>query len=44
LFDHMIEQKFLQEKFRSMAIIDEKPDSLLDKFLNYLPPTLKTYE
>jgi uncharacterized protein (TIGR00730 family) len=44
LFDHMIEQKFLQEKFRSMAIIEETPDALIDKFLNYIPPTIKTYE
>jgi len=44
LFDHMINQKFLQEKFRTMAIIEETPDSLLDQFLNYLPPTIKTYE
>jgi uncharacterized protein (TIGR00730 family) len=44
LFDHMIEQKFLQEKFRSMAIIEEKPEALLDKFVNYVPPTIKTYE
>ena len=43
LFDHMIEQKFLQEKFRSMAIIAEQPDVLLDKFLDYLPPTIKNY-
>ncbi|WHY67693.1 TIGR00730 family Rossman fold protein [Neobacillus sp. SuZ13] len=44
LFDHMIDQKFLQEKFRSMAIIEEKSDELLDKFINYQPPTIKTYE
>ncbi len=44
LFNHMIEQKFLQEKFRSMAIIEENPDVLLDKFSNYIPPTIKTYE
>jgi uncharacterized protein (TIGR00730 family) len=44
LFDHMIEQKFLQEKFRSMAIIEEKPDTLIDKFINYVHPAIKTYE
>jgi uncharacterized protein (TIGR00730 family) len=43
LFDHMIEQKFLQEKFRSMAIFEEQPDVLIDKFLNYVPPTIKNY-
>jgi len=44
LFDHMINQKFLQEKFRSMVIIKERSDELLDKFINYQPPTIKTYE
>ncbi|MBV7507803.1 TIGR00730 family Rossman fold protein [Bacillus sp. sid0103] len=44
LFDHMIDQKFLQEKFRTMAIIEEKADALLDMFLDYKPPTIKTYD
>ena len=44
LFDHMIEQKFLQEKFRAMAIIEEEPEVLLDRFLTYTPPSVKTYE
>jgi uncharacterized protein (TIGR00730 family) len=44
LFDHMIQQKFLQEKFRSMAIVEEKPAALLDKFVTYKAPPMKTYD
>jgi uncharacterized protein (TIGR00730 family) len=44
LFDHMIQQKFLQEKFRSMAIVEEKPDALLDRFSVYEAPSMKTYD
>ncbi|MEH7108987.1 MULTISPECIES: TIGR00730 family Rossman fold protein [Bacillaceae] len=44
LFDHMVEQKFLQEKFRSMAIIEEKPNALIDAFSNYVPPTIKIFK
>jgi hypothetical protein len=40
----MIGQKFLQEKFRSMAIIEEEPAALLDKFLNYEAPSIKAFE
>jgi uncharacterized protein (TIGR00730 family) len=44
LFDHMIDQKFLQEKFRAMAIIEDEPAALLDKFLNYEAPPIKSFE
>lgn len=44
LFEHMIDQKFLQEKFRSMAIVEEEPVTLLDKFLNYEAPSIKAFE
>lgn len=44
LFEHMIDQKFLQEKFRSMAIIEEQPDVLIDQFINYIPPTIKNFK
>jgi uncharacterized protein (TIGR00730 family) len=43
LFDHMVEQQFLQEKYRSLAIVDSNPQVLLDKFLTFQPPTVKTY-
>ncbi|PLS03348.1 LOG family protein [Neobacillus cucumis] len=41
LFDHMFQQKFLQEKFRSMILMEERPDALIDRFNNYVPPTIK---
>ncbi|WP_160725884.1 TIGR00730 family Rossman fold protein [Bacillus sp. USDA818B3_A] len=44
LFEHMIDQKFLQEKFRSMLIIEEKPDLLIKRFYEYVAPTVKTYD
>ncbi|MEH7247428.1 TIGR00730 family Rossman fold protein [Neobacillus niacini] len=44
LFDHMIDQKFLQEKFRTMAIIEDEPEALLEKFLNYEAPSIKAFE
>jgi uncharacterized protein (TIGR00730 family) len=44
LFDHMITQKFLQEKFRSMAIIEEEAAALLDRFINYQAPSIKAFE
>ena len=44
LFDHMIEQKFLQEKFRSMILIEEKPDALLNRFYHYVAPSVKSYD
>ncbi|SDM86978.1 TIGR00730 family Rossman fold protein [Bacillus sp. OK048] len=44
LFDHMIDQKFLQEKFRSMAIIEDEPAALLERFLNYEAPSIKAFE
>jgi uncharacterized protein (TIGR00730 family) len=44
LFDHMVEQKFLQEKFRSMAIFEERPDVLIDQFSKYVPPTIKSFK
>lgn len=42
-FDHMNEQQFLQDKYRSMALVDSNPERLLEKFKAYTPPTVKTY-
>ncbi|MFB5662221.1 TIGR00730 family Rossman fold protein [Alteribacillus sp. HJP-4] len=42
-FDHMIEEQFLQKKYRFMAVVDSSPDVLLDKFNTYEPPAVKTY-
>nr|WP_263324586.1 TIGR00730 family Rossman fold protein [Neobacillus sp. Marseille-Q6967] len=44
LFEHMIEQKFLQEKFRTMLIAEEQPDILIGKFSSYEPPSIKSFK
>ncbi|MCJ8008670.1 TIGR00730 family Rossman fold protein [Lederbergia wuyishanensis] len=43
LFNHMTDEQFLHEKYRSMALVDVEPQGLLDQFNTYEPPTLKTY-
>lgn len=43
LFNHMTDEKFLQKKYRSMALVDTKPEGLLDQFAAYQPPAVKTY-
>ncbi|MEH7417296.1 TIGR00730 family Rossman fold protein [Neobacillus drentensis] len=43
LFDHMFEQKFLQDKFRSMILVAEKPDALIDQFDHYAAPPVKSW-
>ncbi|GAB1795627.1 LOG family protein [Priestia megaterium] len=43
LFNHMTEEQFLQEKYRSMALVDTEPQGLLDQFNTYQPPSVKTY-
>ncbi|MFP3510034.1 TIGR00730 family Rossman fold protein [Peribacillus sp. SIMBA_075] len=43
LFNHMSDEKFLHEKFRSMALVDVEPNGLLDQFNTYEPPTIKTF-
>ncbi|MBW8351859.1 TIGR00730 family Rossman fold protein [Bacillus sp. IITD106] len=43
LFNHMADEQFLHEKYRSMALVDVEPQGLLDQFNTYEPPTLKTY-
>lgn len=43
LIDHMVEQHFMQEKYRLLPIIESNPKMLLDKFYEYNPPTIKTY-
>lgn len=43
LFNHMADQQFLHEKYRSMAIVDTFPEALIDKFYTYQPPAVKTY-
>lgn len=43
LLDHMVKQEFLQEKFRSMLIVEEGPALLIERFSHYTPPAIKTY-
>ncbi|WP_174612875.1 TIGR00730 family Rossman fold protein [Virgibacillus ihumii] len=43
LIHHMADQAFLQEQFREMALVDNRPDALLDKFKSYEPPAVRTY-
>lgn len=43
LLNHMNKEKFLQDQYRSMALIDEEPAGLLDQFGEYEAPPVKTY-
>jgi hypothetical protein len=43
LFNHMTEEQFLHEKYRTLALVDNDPKGMLDKFNTYEPPTVKTY-
>jgi len=43
LFNHMTDEQFIQEKFRSMVLSDVTPEGLLDQFRTYEPPTVKTF-
>jgi uncharacterized protein (TIGR00730 family) len=38
--DHSVEENFIVSEHRSMIIIDDDPESLLDKFLKYEPPKI----
>ncbi|WP_410769931.1 TIGR00730 family Rossman fold protein [Fontibacillus sp. BL9] len=43
MFNHMADEQFLQEKYRSMALADTTPKGLLDQFLTYEAPAVKTF-
>ncbi len=43
LFNHMVKEQFLHEKYRTMAIVDVDSNRLLEKFSSYTPPTIKSY-
>ncbi|WP_077330077.1 LOG family protein [Virgibacillus siamensis] len=43
LIHHMADEEFLQEQFREMALVDKSPTALLDKFISYEPPAVRTY-
>jgi hypothetical protein len=43
LFDHMVAEKFLQERSRNVFYVDDNYESLLKKMYTYEPPAIKTY-
>lgn len=43
LFNHMSDEQFLHEKYRTMALVDVDPSGLLDQFNSYEAPTVKSY-
>ena len=43
MFNQMANEKFMDEKFRSMALVDTEPQGLLDQFHSYTPPDVKVY-
>ncbi len=43
LFDKMANEQFMDEKFRTMALVDVEPQGLLDQFHSYTPPEVKVY-
>lgn len=43
LFDHMAQERFMHDNYRSMVITDTTPSGILDQFASYTPPTVKTY-
>ncbi|WP_019243252.1 MULTISPECIES: TIGR00730 family Rossman fold protein [Bacillus] len=43
LFDHMVTEQFLQEKYKSMLLVYEHPKALIDAFSSYQAPPIKTY-
>ena len=38
--DHSVEENFIVPEHRAMIVIDDDPESLLEKFLNYEPPKI----
>ncbi|MGE7625103.1 TIGR00730 family Rossman fold protein [Viridibacillus sp. NPDC096237] len=42
-FNHMSDEQFLHEKYRTMALVDEDPSGLIDQFNSYEAPTVKSY-
>ncbi|MCP3763346.1 TIGR00730 family Rossman fold protein [Domibacillus sp. A3M-37] len=43
-FDHMTDERFLQEQYRTMLLVDKSPERLLETFHTYTPPSVKTHE
>ncbi len=43
LFNHITDEQFMDEKYRSFALVDDDANGLLDQFIQFEPPTVKTY-
>ena len=43
LFDHMMNEKFLQERSHHVFYVDEHYETLLNKMQSFVPPSIKTY-
>ncbi|MFF2016888.1 TIGR00730 family Rossman fold protein [Paenibacillus sp. NPDC058177] len=43
MFDHIAAEKFMQEKYRSMVLVDTTAKGILDQFAAYNAPEVKTY-
>lgn len=43
MFDVMESERFMQPKYRSMVIIDNTPEGILNQFSTYVAPSVKTY-
>lgn len=44
LFNHMVTEGFMKERYRSIAFIDANPNRLLDQFDTYTAPAIRTYD
>ena len=43
LFNHMTNEMFMEEKHRLMTLVDVDAKGLLDQFVHFKPPIMKTY-
>lgn len=43
LFDHMVREKFVQERARNVFFVDDNYENLLNKMHAFVPPAIKTY-
>ncbi|QDP38979.1 LOG family protein [Radiobacillus deserti] len=43
-FSHMVDEQFMQERYKDMVIVEESSEMLLDRFEDYIAPGMKTYE
>ncbi|MCQ6275011.1 TIGR00730 family Rossman fold protein [Bacillus sp. V3B] len=43
LFNHMTDEQFMDEKHRSMTLVDAEPGGLLNQFIQFESPILKTH-